>query len=1167
MRLKSIKLAGFKSFVDPTTVHLPSNMCAVVGPNGCGKSNVIDAVRWVLGESSAKTLRGESMTDVIFNGTTGRQPVSQASIELIFDNSRGKITGEFGAYNEISVRRVVSRDSQSDYYLNATKCRRRDITDLFLGTGLGPRSYAIIEQGVVSRLIESKPEDLRIFIEEAAGISKYKDRRRETGNRMQRTRENLERLSDLREEIDRNLLHLSRQADAAKKYSKFKEEERLRQADLSAIQMRELNLSRAEIDKETLSSEVDLEAANADAQNVAMQMEEVREEQLAAAESFNSSQEEFYRLGGEVAQAEQAIRYAKERRVELLQDLEQTQASIRQIQTHLSSDQRRLEKWRGEIKDSEPTLTSKKLEYEEAKSELTVLEESIRIASDGWDQFNERARLPIQSAEVNRSLIEQLEEGQTRFKKQIEKLEIEIKSLALDDPIDPEGDATTLIHFADQAILDIEENRRSLQRSLKDVDVAIENERRQQDMVRIKAQEMRGEIASLVALQESASDHDEQEALKDWVEFRCLESMGSVYAAIQVESGWESAVEQVLGDALAASFLERGSVAALDNLAQLPGGAYLVDNLTTAPPALEGTLAARVKGPPRILQWLSRVRTAETIAEAIKIQQDLGPNESIVVSDGHWMGNGWHRRRSVGDSSTGMIQRQTQLGECRQRLDNIIEEADGIERRISDLLEDRSRCDNEVSINQKALQSAVSERAELIAEQRAAQERAEQLEQRRDRLKSDRSNLTISFERAQEKITESREKFALAMDKIEVDQRERLDLQNQRTLINSRARQQRGIVGKLGDALVREDARIKGLEAQLISVTEGVERMNGQLSDFELRAADLAAALPDDDDSEAKLKNTLNVLLEQRLRAETYLSSQRNRLNDSEDSMRKLVDKRNRGDQLTQTIRSKLESLRLKAAESTVRVEGLANEMMKLNVKPDEAIARLGEKANIKNLQEELDQIARRIHRLGPINLAAVEEHTIASERKKYLDSQNSDLESALATLQSAMRKIDSETRQRFKDTFEQINVGFADLFPKLFGGGTASLEMTGHDLLDTGVAIFARPPGKKNSTIHLLSGGEKAMTAIALVFAIFQLNPAPFCMLDEVDAPLDDANVGRYARMVKEMSEKVQFVFITHNKITMEAAEQLMGVTMNEPGVSRLVSVDMGEAEQMAAI
>ena len=1166
MRLKSIKLAGFKSFVDPTTVQFPGNICAVVGPNGCGKSNIIDAVRWVMGEGSAKTLRGESMTDVIFNGTTSRQPVSQASIELVFDNAQGKVAGEFAAYNEISVRRVVTRQAQSEYYLNGAKCRRRDITDLFLGTGLGPRSYAIIEQGVVSRLIESKPEELRVFIEEAAGISKYKERRRETESRMRRTTENLERLTDLRDELQRNLSHLDRQARAAEKYAELKAEERLVQSELFAIQWRNLSTSRGEVVGEIGALDVKREAAKAEVTHTLSEIEATRSQQSEAADALNAAQEQYYAIGGEVTRVEQALRFAKERRGELQRDLEQTRSSLEQTRQLLDSDRQRLRDWEAELERSEPALTEFRAQARLASEALSAADTAMQQWSQNWDGFNERAREPSQAAEVQQSRIAYLEQVLTKLQERSQQHQAEWETLSAEPADEAVSPLSAKIEQADREIESREAEMAELRGQLTDSQSQIEQSRQQQDDIRAALQETRGHIASLTALQEAASDDRERAALGDWIETQSLQSDGTVYASLEVDAGWETAIEQVLGEALSAQLLAEVDVRGLSGIAALPSGAFVVDNKLELAGDVAGTLAAHVRGPARVRSWLQAVLVADDLGEAQRLCPDLSPGQSVVTPDGHWLGTGWHRRRSESDTAAGMIARQSQLEALQSDFEGKRSEADQLEKHISDLLKARVELEKQVTQTQQAQQQAVNERAELVAEQRAAATKVEQVAQRRNRLKSEMEETQRQYEQEQSNLADARKQLSESLDQMELDRGERERLQAERTTLTEQLTQQREASREASDALMRGELQNQNLDSQVTTLKEAILRMESQLRELESRETELAGTLPQSDDPDAESKARLAELLEQRVVAEGQLNSQRTLVGEIDNSLRELEASRMKQEQAVQGIQSDIERLRLQETETSVRLETLAEEITKRDAVPQEIASALPEEASEAEWQEKVDRAAARINRLGPINLAAIDEHAKASERKQYLDAQNDDLEAALETLQSAIRKIDKETRQRFKDTFDQINTGFAELFPRVFGGGTACLEMTGDDLLDTGVAIFARPPGKKNSTIHLLSGGEKAMTAIALVFSIFQLNPAPFCMLDEVDAPLDDANVGRYARMVREMSEKVQFVFITHNKITMEAADQLMGVTMQEPGVSRLVTVDVEEAAQLAA-
>jgi chromosome segregation protein len=722
------------------------------------------------------------------------------------------------------------------------------------------------------------------------------------------------------------------------------------------------------------------------------------------------------------------------------------------------------------------------------------------------------------------------------------------------------------IDRADRDIQSKEQEMQTLQKQLTESQAAIEQGRQQQDAIRAAIQENRGHIASLTALQEGASDDRERIALSDWIETESVQSLGTVYAALEVDPGWEASVEQVLGEALSAQVLSDSDMASLPSVATLPAGAFLVEQGSRKAGNPEGTLAAHVKGPAGIVQWLHSIKVAGDLAEARRRCVELEPHESIVTKDGHWLANGWHRRRSGADAAAGIIARQAQLESLQAALAKGNDEAVAVEISLSDLLTARGALEKSLSQAQQSVQQLVNERAEWVSERRAVATKLEQQTQRRNQLQEEINESGRQYEQEQANLAQARQTLSTALDQMELDRVERDKLQKERVTLTEALTQQRESARLSADVLMRSELQCQNLVTQVATLKESLSRMELQRQNLESRETELSDTLPVGQDPDAENKAKLAELLDQRVSAEAELNIQRARVGDIEAKLRELDKLRLEQDQAVQSLQAEIEGFRLQEAESGVRLESLVNEIEKRDGVPQEIAAALPEEASESDWQDKVARSEARINRLGPINLAAIDEHAQASERKQYLDAQNEDLESALETLRAAIRKIDKETRQRFKDTFDQINAGFAELFPRVFGGGTACLEMTGDDLLDTGVAIFARPPGKKNSTIHLLSGGEKAMTAIALVFSIFQLNPAPFCMLDEVDAPLDDANVGRYARMVREMSEKVQFVFITHNKITMEAADQLMGVTMQEPGVSRLVTVDVEEAAQLAA-
>ncbi|MGB0379405.1 MAG: chromosome segregation protein SMC [Luminiphilus sp.] len=1164
MRLKSIKLAGFKSFVDPTTVNFPSNMSAVVGPNGCGKSNIIDAVRWVMGESSAKNLRGEAMTDVIFNGTTQRQPVGQASIELLFDNSEGKIVGEYAAFNEISVRRVVGREGTSDYWLNGTKCRRRDITDLFLGTGLGPRSYAIIEQGMISRLIESKPEELRVFIEEAAGISKYKERRKETESRMRRTVENLERLTDLREELDRNLQHLQRQAQAAEKYAEYKSEERVLKAELLALQWRELQ-QESEGSRQA-QQELDLkrEAQRTELQHIESSIETLRVQAAEATDRFNEVQAGYYTVGGEVTRVEQAIKFEREKRETIQQDLESTQRSLLEAKGHLAADEERLTGWREELSSLEPALEQSRSASERAVAEMNKAEESMNDWQGQWDTFNQQASATSQKAEVEQSRIMHLEQVLRRLQERLSKYRAESESLHSQQDLTALDTLESELRAADSKVLTEEAGLQKLDAALDHHRQEIERLRGEQDEQRSTLQQLKGRHASLTALQQ-ASANEEQTAVGDWLEQRTSSAGCMVLDQLEVDDDWRLAVEHVLGQGLSARCVTELGALASASLAEAPAGTYLVDGEQVAA-GLSGTLAAKVAGPRGLLSLMQSVKIVSSVEEALRLLPSLSEGQSVITPRGEWLGDGWARTASSADPSAGLLERRELLAELDQEMTSATHLLGEIEKQLEESRQRRAETEHARGESQERLKAAVKAQAEKRAEHATELAAVDQVKQRQEQLRQDVADASSQFDAEQKALGESRHTLQAALDQMERDGVEREQLASRRDELRQALGVAREEAREKRDDAHSQDIRCQNLTTQISAVQDTIERLNQQVRQLDHRAETLTAQMPADQEPDTGLKEELEALLAQRVVAEEALTAARQEVADREHALREQEKARVSAEHAVQAVQSELEGQRLQQAERQVRLENLEAQLKELEAIAHEVVTQLPDEASEPEWQVKVERVVSRIARLGAINLAAIDECAQASERKTYLDTQNDDLESALTTLQNAIRKIDKETRSRFQETFDQVNAGFADLFPKVFGGGTASLELTGDDLLDTGVAIMARPPGKKNSTIHLLSGGEKAMTAIALVFSIFQLNPAPFCMLDEVDAPLDDANVGRYARMVREMAERVQFIFITHNKITMEVADNLMGVTMHEPGVSRLVTVDVEEAAQLAA-
>ena len=1164
MRLKSIKLAGFKSFVDPTTVPFPTNMSAIVGPNGCGKSNIIDAVRWVMGESSAKHLRGESMTDVIFNGSNSRKPVGQATIELIFDNSDSSAPGEYAQFSEISVKRRVSRDGQSEYFLNGSRCRRRDITDLFLGTGLGPRSYAIIEQGMISRLIEAKPEELRIYIEEAAGISKYKERRKETESRMRRTLENLDRLNDLREELDRQLQHLERQAQAAEKYRAYKQEEREQRAQLAALRWHGLDAEMQQRQGALRELELALEQALTARVSHESRLEALREDHHERTEHFNRAQARYYEAGAEIARVEQSLQHQKERIRQLAIELDQALANQRELEREVGQDEERLESVVEELTELAPELEEQALRAETSGSRLSEAEGRMGAWQQRWETFTQGASEVRQRAEVEQSRIRNAEESIRRQQERDRRLQEEYELLQSQAGI--------------EELDGLREDHAIAEEEYQLVQAQIEQLGERQDVLReqvmagdgqvAQARELRetlkGQLASHRAmLEEQLGDNDARH--RDWLRQQGLDKQPRLAQSLHVTGGWDRALEAVLGGLLQGVSAEPGQLDDAALIASAPPGLSLV--VSGADTQAQGGLLPHVKNAGPVSGLLARIEPVATLAEALARRNHLNVDQSLVTREGVWMGKGWIRLPAGEADQTGVIERQRLVNELESRLDKVEAQHTDAKGRLDADREALRDVEQEREAARGALADAQQRVSDLHSRIGALEARAEQIQVRVERIREDRDELALQLQEEEERLGEARGIWDDAMAAMEVNAEEKEELLRQRDDLRAMLDDLRHQARHDRDRSHQLQLQVQSLENQRDGLRQTLDRMGLQRERLAERVLLLQEGREQAEAPIEDLSLELEGLLERRLYEEDKLGRARDALEDIDRQVREIEQARGQSEQSIQATRERLERLKMESQALEIRAANHLEQLKELEADLEVVLAAVPEGTQAQDCEQALESLANRIQRLGAINLAAIDEYRVQSERKTYLDEQHTDLTEALETLESAIRKIDRETRQRFKETFDKVNSGLQALFPKVFGGGSAYLELTGEDLLETGVAIMARPPGKKNSTIHLLSGGEKALTAIALVFSIFQLTPAPFCMLDEVDAPLDDANVGRYANMVKEMSSQVQFIYITHNKIAMEMGDQLMGVTMHEPGVSRLVTVDVEEAAALAAV
>jgi len=1141
MRLKHIKLVGFKSFVDPTKVPFPHQMTCVVGPNGCGKSNVIDAVRWVLGESSAKNLRGDAMTDVIFNGSSSRKPVSQASVELVFDNSSGRIQGEYANYAEISVKRLVTRDGRSDYFLNNSKCRRRDITDLFLGTGLGPRSYAIIEQGMISRLIESKPQELRIFIEEAAGISKYKERRRETENRMQHTRDNLDRLNDVRDELGSQLDKLQRQAAAARRYKDLKSQERKYKAELQALRWLAQEQQAEQIRTTIREQETELERWLAEQRGSERGTLELREQAEETKQKLDEIQQQFYQLGNDITRHEHELQGLRQQQQQREQRRHQLQAEIGQFEQTLEDDKAQ---WQ-ELEQQREMLAP---EFELAEQQLQEAEQRLETEEHAWLQWQDDYQRHLDELQRHREAQQQVQLQQQRIEHQLQRQHEELQrngkevvelKQQLNEITNPE---------LQQQIDELSAAREQLkeQLSVTDANIAtnssmLEQLHAQREHQQSMQQQLLGRKSSLEHLLQAAQAESWPVAVREWLLEQGIEPLGQVRDLLQVNLTWQFAAEQIVTDWLDAWVLQERPKHWPEHL-----GARIV--VLREQSVASNSLAEAVSGPLR--QW--------SLLNEVKCGEEPSAKSIVINSVGQlWSVAGYQAPQVAAEDSQIAQQHELQsvtreLLELEQQLTEINEKLAKQKSVAADLHQLREQHREHLSEAQAQYLSlaeklqwqaqqrdTLTSKLQLLEEQNVATnqqlemlqiERQELIEQAELLLEQGQQRQDDDWQERRVKLQESRQQAQSALSGIQKNHQQ-LVLQIQQT-----------------------DSQRQHLQTLMSRIESQKQQAQEQLSLLE----------QPDEDSHEQLE-ILALQLEELIQSREKVDEQRrewaNRLSEQEAQIRGISSGAQGVQGHIEKVRVKLQSSQMELAALQERTRNVLAVLQEMQQPLKPVLEQLSEQANEKAWQAELERLQNAIQRLGAINLAAIEEAEVLAERKEYLDQQHEDLSSSLETLETAIRKIDKETRQRFRATYDAVNSGLQELFPKVFGGGSAYLELTDDDLLETGVTIMARPPGKKNSTIHLLSGGEKALTALSLVFAIFRLNPAPFCLLDEVDAPLDDANVGRFCRLVEEMSATVQFIYISHNKVAMEMASHLAGVTMQEAGVSRLVAVDIDEA------
>ncbi|OPX56779.1 condensin subunit Smc [Oceanospirillum multiglobuliferum] len=1173
MRLKCIRLSGFKSFVDATTVPFSKNMTCVVGPNGCGKSNIIDAVRWVMGESSAKHLRGESMTDVIFNGSTSRKPVGQASIELVFDNSDGSLQGQYGQYAEIALKRQVTRDGQSNYFLNGTKCRRKDITEIFMGTGLGPRSYAIIEQGMISRLIDAKPEELRATIEEAAGISKYKERRKETESRMRRTHENLERLQDIRDELERQLQRLQRQAEAAQRYRELKSQDRRLKGQLRAIRWRDLDFQIRQFVQVIGDLEQQSEKHLFALRRSETEIESSRQQHQTANDQLEQLQAVFYELGNQITRLEQQMSHRQQRGQQLQIDLAEVDRNLQESRYQQEQDQLRLQEVERQLETVLPDFELQQARCESLELALESSEEQVQAWQNRWDNFNQQAQQYQREAELAQSRIQQHDRTLQELNQRRQRLQTQLAELSA-----PELEDEELALLQERALEhelnleQLEESTFSLKEQLQDCREQLSQQQQQLDQARSQQQINQGRLASLQALQEAALADDDPQ-LQQWLADQNLDQAPKLAQQLEVTPRWALAVETVLADqlqALSCKSLQLPELAhhleqQLEHWPQANIAFHLQDQAQNLP--VEQTLAAQVQIQGAVPEALYLVVTADNVQQAFQRLAQLPAGYSVITESGIWLGKGWLRYQKGNQQAQGVLNRGREIEQLLQQQETTAQTLLELELKLEELQQQQVQIEQQVSHQADQRMLAQKHKSDLDSQIRTRQLKLEQFNERQRHLNEEL--MQVQERIAEEEITqeETREHWQIALEKTEEFAEQKEQLQTDREQFREQYERQRQSVRIERDSLHQLALRKQELTGQQQLAQSGVERLELQIERLLEKREQLIESFENIQEPKEDSEILLDELIEQRTEKEEQLLAVREKTQQLNDHMRQLEKSRGEHERELERVRTELEKMRMQQQALSVQREGINEQLDEIGGDLESLLTDLPEDATASVWQQRQEEVSEKIKRLGAINLAAIEEYEAQLERKQYLDGQNTELTEALGMLEEAIRKIDKETRQRFKQTFDEVNGWLQKLFPKVFGGGSAWLALTGDDLLETGVSIMARPPGKKNSTIHLLSGGEKALTAIALVFSIFQLNPAPFCMLDEVDAPLDDANVGRYARMVKEMSAHLQFIYISHNKIAMEMADHLMGVTMQEPGVSRIVAVDIDEATALVDV
>ena len=1170
MRLTSIKLSGFKSFAEPTNFMLPGQLVGVVGPNGCGKSNIMDAVRWVLGESRASELRGESMQDVIFNGTTSRKPASRASVELVFDNADHRAGGQWNQFAEIAVKRVLTRDGTSSYYINNQPVRRRDVQDVFLGTGLGPRAYAIIGQGTISRILESKPEDLRMFLEEAAGVSKYKERRRETENRLSDTRENLTRVEDILRELNANLEKLERQAEVAQKYNALQSDVTLKQHQLWYLRRSEAEADQTKIRQDGERAVIDLESRVADLRHIEADLETIRQAHYAAGDQVNQAQGLLYEASTEVGRLEAEIRFVVEGRQRVEERLITLKEQTAQWATRKEDAAAEIERLAELALVGEEKNELLAAQLEEQSQALPDLEEALRQAQNRANEQRSSVGQVQQQIQVLAAEQRSIEEQTRQLQLRRERLTADKNALAAPDEARLQNLQAQLAEAQETAAV-TDARLQELQEQVPQLDDARRTQQEAVNTESARQADLSARMEALKALQEKVKTDGK---LQPWLAKHGLADLQALWTKLHIEQGWENALEAALRERMGALEVSRldmvrafGTDAPPAKLAFYSAPQAAVPEKAGSLPRLADLLRVNDAGLKAVLtDWLQGCYVAQSFEEALAQRGQLQAGETLYVKTGHAVTAHSVSFYAQDSEQAGLLARAQEIENLEKQLraqSLIVDESRSALVRAEAAYADASQ--RLVTARRDASESQ-SRAHELQVETLRLTQLAEQTRARSEQIGADMAEVDAQLEDLQERRVAAEARFE-ELDMQLADSQERHAQLDERVLeaerkLNDCREQLRSLERQAQEATFS----LRTLDARKAELSRAIETADQQATALvaeEQRARDELTRLTDAA-AQAGLQNALALKLER----EQTLAAKRSEYDDLTTKLRASDERRLALERELEPLRQRITDFQLKEQAARLGLEQYSQ--LLADAQADlEAVAKSIEEGNVRltGLQGEIDRLHREIAALGAVNLAALDELAHARERKQFLDAQSADLTDAMNTLEDAIRKIDGETRELLSGTFKTVNEHFGRMFPELFGGGQAKLIMTGDEILDSGVQVMAQPPGKKNQTIHLLSGGEKALTAIALVFAIFQLNPAPFCLLDEVDAPLDDANTERYAKLVTSMSRGTQFLFISHNKIAMEMAEQLIGVTMQEQGVSRIVAVDMESAVSMAEV